>query len=344
MEKSLLKTLQGHSSYPRPLWFMRQAGRYLPEYRKLREHAGSFLDLCFNPELASEVTLQPLKRFPDIDGAILFSDILVVPLALGYRVEFIKGEGPKLEKAQLGSLKEFDKDAFLKTLGPIFETIRLTKQELTPPKTLLGFAGAPWTVATYMINGGGSKDHSEVKQTAFSDPGAFDQLIQLLVESTFAYLGAQVEAGVEVIQLFDSWAGVLPETYYDRWVVKPLQEMIRRLKETHPQIPIILFPKGNPGFYGKFFKGGVYPDGLSLDSTADFERVVQEIPETVTLQGGLDPQLLLAGGAPMRQEAQKILEATKDRPYIFNLGHGMTPQIPIAHVEELISFVKVWRP
>ena len=344
MDKVLLKSLRGESSHPRPLWFMRQAGRYLPEYRKLRSEAGSFLDLCFNPERASEVTLQPLKRFPDIDGAILFSDILVVPLALGYGVDFLKGEGPSLEKAELGNLKPWSAAAFLKTLSPIFETIRLTKKSLPPHKTLLGFAGGPWTVATYMVNGRGSKDHSEVKEAAFSNPEAFDQLIDVLVESTLLYLKAQIAAGVDALQLFESWAGVLPESYYDRWVVAPLQRIIREIKKDHPDIPIILFPKGNSSFYGKFFESGPFVDALSLDSTVDFESVVAEIPKTVTLQGGLDPQLLLVGGGPMLEEAQRILDITKGRPYIFNLGHGMTPNIPVKHVEELIRFVKDWRP
>jgi uroporphyrinogen decarboxylase len=344
MDKILIKTLQGPSLYPRPLWFMRQAGRYLPEYQEIRKNTGSFLDLCFNPEKAAEVTLQPLKRFPSIDAAILFSDILVIPLALGYGVDFIKGEGPSLEKVILGSLKSFNKDIFLKTLSPVFETIRLVQQNLSPQKALLGFAGGPWTVSTYMLEGGGSKDHSGAKQAVFSNPPLFDELIDLLTESTILYLKAQIAAGVDAVQLFESWAGVLPEPYYDQWVVTPLQKIIKALKELYPHIPIILFPKGNPSFYGKFFEDAVHADALSLESTADFERVSREIPAKVVLQGGLDPQLLVVGGEEMLKEADRILRIFSNRPYIFNLGHGITPNVPVSHVEELIQFVKAWRP
>jgi uroporphyrinogen decarboxylase len=344
MDKILIKTLQGLSLYPRPLWFMRQAGRYLPEYQAVRKETGSFLDLCFNPEKASEVTLQPLKRFPDIDTAILFSDILVIPFALGYNVDFIKGEGPSLEKVSLDSLKPFNRETFLKALSPIFETIRLVQQNISPQKALLGFAGGPWTVSTYMLEGGGSKDHAEARQAVFSNPLLFDGLIDLLTESTILYLKAQITAGVDAVQLFESWAGVLPEPYYDRWVVGPLQKIVKALKESYPRIPIILFPKGNPSFYGKFFKDNVHADALSLESTADFKNIAKEIPSHIVLQGGLDPQLLVAGGEEMLREADRILRIFSDRPYIFNLGHGITPNVPVSHVEELIRFVKGWRP
>lgn len=343
MEKALLRALQGENIFPRPLWFMRQAGRYLPEYRALRKEAGSFLDLCFNPKLASEVTLQPLKRFPAIDGAILFSDILMTPLALGYHVEFVQGEGPKLEKVSLGFIKPWTESDFLKTLDPIFQTIRNVKRDISPEKTLIGFAGAPWTVATYMVEGGGSKDHAETKSQAFSNPRAFDELIHTLEESTLLYLDKQVEAGVEVLQLFDSWAGVLPEPYYTRWVVNPLQRIVATMHEKHPNIPVILFPKGNPSFYGKFYKD-MTPRGLSLESTIDLDLVSQNMPLHITPQGGLDPQLLMCGGQEMLSRAEELLRAFSDRPYIFNLGHGMTPKIPVENVETLIKFVKEWRP
>ena len=344
MDKILIKALQGQSLYPRPLWFMRQAGRYLPEYQEIRKNIGSFLDLCFNPSLASEVTLQPLKRFPEIDAAILFSDILVVPFALGYGVDFVKNEGPQLEKVFLGALKPFAQEPFLKTLSPIFETIRLTKKSLQPHKALLGFAGGPWTVATYMIEGGKSKDHTASKKAVFSSPKEFDQLIDVLVRSTIFYLKAQIEAGVDAIQIFESWAGVLPEPYYERWIVAPLQKIVESLKQSFPEIPIVLFPKGNPSFYGKFFREPIHVDALSLESVADFQRVYKEVPEHIVLQGGLDPQLLVVGGVEMFHEVDRILRIFSNRPYIFNLGHGMTPDVPISHVEELIQFVKAWRP
>jgi len=344
MDKILIKTLQGQSLYPRPLWFMRQAGRYLPEYQEIRKNIGSFLDLCFNPSLASEVTLQPLKRFPEIDAAILFSDILVVPFALGYGVDFVKNEGPQLEKVFLGVLKPFVKETFLKALSPIFETIRLTKKSLPPHKALLGFAGGPWTVATYMLEGGKSKDHAASKKAVFSNAKEFDQLIDVLVGSTIFYLKSQIEAGVDAIQIFESWAGVLPEPYYERWIVAPLQKIVESLKQSFPEIPIVLFPKGNPSFYGKFFREPIHADALSLESVADFQRVCKEVPEHIVLQGGLDPQLLVVGGVEMFHEVDRILRIFSNRPYIFNLGHGMTPDVPISHVEELIQFVKAWRP
>lgn len=342
MNNNLLKTLNGEVFHPRPIWFMRQAGRYLPEYRELREKAGSFLKLCFSPDAAKEVTLQPLKRFPEIDAAILFSDILVVPLALGYDLDFKQGEGPILEKANLEQLRELHPDSFLKTLSPIFETIALTKKELPHGKALLGFAGAPWTVATYMIEGGGSKDHSCAKKTAFSFPKKVDTLISVLIDATFLYLREQIIAGVDAIQLFDSWAGILPEPYYDRWVVCPIKELVSRIKREFPEIPIIIFPKGNPSFYWKFFS--LEGCALSLDSVVDFSHIKKVSPKNMALQGGLDPSLLVAGGEEMFFEAERILRSFQDRPYIFNLGHGMTPDVPISHVKDLIQFVKSWRP
>jgi uroporphyrinogen decarboxylase len=343
MNKILLKTLLGDTapSSP-PLWFMRQAGRYLPEYLKLREEAGSFLNLCFSPEKAKEVTLQPLRRFPEIDAAILFSDILVVPLALGYSLAFKTGEGPVLEKVDLDKVKTPHPEVFLKKLSPIFETIRLVKKELPEEKTLLGFAGAPWTVLTYMIEGGGSKDHQGVKKTAFSCAGKIDLLIDVLIDFTILYLEEQIKAGVDAVQLFDSWAGVLPEPFYDRWIVQPIEKIVTHLREKFPKTPIIVFPKGNPAFYKKFFHlEGVC---LSVDSVACFDSLVSAAPKGQVFQGGLDPSFLVAGGHEMLREADRVLRAFSGRPYVFNLSHGMTPDVPVSNVRKLIDFVKTWCP
>lgn len=342
MNKVLLKTLSGNVIYPRPIWFMRQAGRYLPEYQDLRKEAGSFLNLCFSPTKAKDVTLQPLKRFANLDAAILFSDILVVPLAMGYDLDFKEGEGPCLEKVDLEKIKAPTKEAFLKKLSPIFETIRLVKKELPSEKTFLGFAGAPWTVATYMIEGKGSKDHQGAKKIAFSFPKKVDALIDRLVDMTTLYLEEQIQSGVDALQIFDSWAGVLPERYYDRWVVSPIEKIIFQIKNKFPKIPIIVFPKGNPSFYKKFF----HLSGccLSIDSTSDFEELEKQLPKNMVLQGGLDPSFLIEGGKEMFHETERILRAFGKRPYIFNLSHGMTPDVPISHVEQLINFVKEWRP
>ena len=342
MNKLLIKTLTGGSFYPRPIWFMRQAGRYLPEYRELREKTGSFLEMCFSPKIAKEVTLQPLKRFPEIDAAILFSDILVVPLALGYNLDFKQGEGPLLERVDLDNIKNFCPSSFVESLSSIFETIILTKKELPQEKALLGFAGAPWTLATYMMEGGGSKDHSHSKKMAFSFPGKLDELIAVLTEATHLYLREQVRAGVDAIQIFDSWAGVLPEVYYDRWVVNPIKEIVLRINKEFPHMPIILFPKGNPSFYWKFF--GLGGCALSLESISSFLSIDSVAPKNMVFQGGLDPAFLVVGGEQMFLETERILRAFRDRPYIFNLGHGMTPDVPVSHVVELIDFVKNWRP
>ena len=340
MNKPLLKTLQGETIFPRPLWFMRQAGRYLPEYRTLREKAGSFWGVGLNPEYAVEVTLQPLRRFPEIDAAILFSDILVVPLALGYDVQFVKGEGPKLEKADVANLKPLGEKAFLRTLEPVFETLRRLRQALPSDKTLIGFAGAPWTLSTYMIHGSGSKDHAEVKAVAFKNPEAFDGLIDYLTQATLLYLKEQVKAGAEVLQLFDSWAGALPHPFYERWVVRPIQAIVKALKAEYPQVPLMVFPKGNPENYSHFFSC----DGLSVESVANFSALDAAAPPSLVLQGALDPALLVAGGEEMFRASGTILRAFAGRPHIFNLGHGMTPQVPVQHVHDLIGFVKGWRP
>lgn len=345
MNKNLLETLRGNtSSYPRPIWFMRQAGRYLPEYLKLREKAGSFLSLCFNPDLATEVTLQPIRRFPELDGAILFSDILVIPLSLGYDVQFVQGEGPVVEKVDLNDLKPFVLEMGIKVLAPIFETIRQTKRSLSPEKTFLGFAGGPWTVLSYMIAGKGDFDYSRIKKTAFSHPQKVEKVLKILTEATVFYLKEQIRAGVDAIQIFESWGGILPEIYFDQWVLKPIKMIVEAVHQEFPKIPIIIFPKGCVAFYRKFFSFQGRDIAISLDSTIDFQAIENSFPQRMPVQGGLDPSLLVVGGEPMIFEAQRILKTFSARPYIFNLGHGITPDTPIKHVEQLISCVKEWIP
>lgn len=337
------KLINKSKSFPRPLWFMRQAGRYLPEYRSLRAQSKGFLDMCLTPEKASEITLQPLKRFPDIDAAILFADILIVPYGLGVPLEFVETKGPVLSPVDLTQLPVFDEETFTQKTAPIMETIKRVKSQLTD-QTLIGFAGAPWTVAAYMLQGQGGKEMAAAKAVAYSNLQGMDRLINILIESTVQYLINQIKSGVQMIQLFESWAGVLPESYFDRWCVAPTQEIISKVKAEYPDMPIFIFPRGASAFYPKYFQQGVLPDGINIDTQVNMAQILKDIPQKTILQGGMDPQLLRAGGTPMYQEAERILNQTKGRNYIFNLGHGMTPDIPVKHVENLIHFVKGWCP
>lgn len=322
---------------------MRQAGRYLPEYRATRAKAKTFLDLCLTPDLAVEVTLQPIRRYA-FDAAILFSDILVVPHALGQKVWFEEGAGPKLEPLRriedLGKLRGVDVH---RSLAPVYETVRRLRAELTEETALIGFAGAPWTVASYMIAGGSSKDHAVAKTWAYRAPDEFQQLIDLLVEATSTYLIAQVEAGAEVLQIFDSWAGVWPEDALWRWCLAPAQEIVRRVKTAHPKVPIILFPRGVGAMYETFgLEAGA--DALSLDTTVPLDWVRDRLQGRVVVQGNLDPLLVVAGGAALRDGVARILETLGQGPFIFNLGHGITPEAPLENVAALVKQVRAWRP
>jgi uroporphyrinogen decarboxylase len=340
--KPLLAALRGDRQMPVPFWFMRQAGRYLPEYRELRAEAGDFLDLCYSPERAVEVSLQPLRRF-GMNGIILFSDILVVPHALGIGLRYAEGEGPKLDAVMRGGvLPVYERDRFLGHLSPVFETLKGLSAQGPAEATLIGFAGAPWTVATYMIEGGSSRDFAKSKSWAFEDPDSFGALIDLLVETTSDYLLAQIEAGAEAVQIFDSWAGALPETALKRWSLAPITEIARRVREKHPETPVIAFPRG-AGLHYELFARDANISAVSLDSGVPLAWAADVLQPHAALQGNLDPLYLVSGGDAMRAEAERILATLSGGPFVFNLGHGIVPQTPPEHVGELAELIHGWR-
>lgn len=342
-EKTLVRALMGEAVSPPPIWLMRQAGRYLPEYRVTRARAKNFLDLCLSPDLALEVTLQPIRRY-GFDGAILFSDILVLPYALGQKVWFEDGVGPRLTPIRdLDAVADLRPELMHERLSAVFETLRRLRQELPDDTALIGFAGAPWTVASYMIEGQTSRDFATAKTWAYRAPEEFAQLIDLLVESTSAYLIAQAEAGAEVLQLFDSWAGVWPEPALRRWCLEPAAEIVRRVEAAHPQVPLILFPRGAGVLY-QAFATEAGAKGLSLDTAVPLSWARDRLQASVTLQGNLDPLLLVAGGEALTEAVDDILGALAGGPFIFNLGHGITPAASLEHVESLISQVRAWQP
>ncbi|HEX6661525.1 MAG TPA: uroporphyrinogen decarboxylase, partial [Sphingomicrobium sp.] len=332
--KPLLAVLKGERRDPPPVWMMRQAGRYLPEYRQLREAKGSFLDLVYDSEAAAEVTLQPLARFPGLDAAILFSDILIVPFAIGQNLSFVAGEGPRLTPP-LASAALDELTAFPARLDPIYETVRTVKAKLGPDKALIGFAGAPWTVATYMIAGQGSREQSEARRLAYSDPGRFSAIIERIEGVTFDYLSGQIEAGAETVQLFDSWAGSLAPDEFERWVIGPTARLVERLKAKYPKVPVIGFPKGAGGKIAAY-AAETRISAIGLDETVDPAWANRGLPKRLPVQGNLDPLALLAGGEALRSAVFRILDAFAGRPHIFNLGHGILQETPIAHVEELM--------
>ena len=338
-KKPLLRVLGGEMRSPPPLWLMRQAGRYLPEYRALRAKAATFLDFCFTPGLAVEATLQPIRRF-GFDGAILFSDILVVPHALGQAVRFAEGHGPLLQPIRsAGDMDRLSAAGLQDRLAPVFETLRHLSAALPAEATLIGFSGAPWTVASYMIEGAGGSDFHNARRMAYEAPDLFARLIDLLVECTIAYLSAQITAGAEVLQIFDSWSGALAEPERRRWSLEPLTRITRRLKALHPQVPIILFPRGAGLLYGDFARlSGAA--ALSLDSGLPLGWAAGELQPHLALQGNLDPILLLAGGEALDRETDRILEILGRGPFVFNLGHGILPETPIANVERLVERVR----
>ena len=336
--RPLLAVLGGERCEPAPMWMMRQAGRYLPEYRALREEEGSFLNLVYEPEAAAAITLQPLERFPRLDAAILFSDILIVPFAIGQNLSFVTGEGPRLTPPLFSSDLE-QLTSYPARLEPIYETVRLVRQRLAPEKTLIGFAGSPWTVATYMVAGQGSRDQGEARRLAYSDCGRFGAIIARIEELTIDYLSGQIEAGADAIQLFDSWAGSLSPAQFEQWVIAPTSRIVAALSQRHPDIPIIGFPKGAGGKLGAYAREtGI--DAIGLDETVDPVWASRELPVSMPLQGNLDPLALIAGGATLEQAVRLILDAFADRPHIFNLGHGILQDTPIAHVERLVELVK----
>ena len=316
---------------------MRQAGRYLPEYRALRAEKGGFLALATDSEMAAEITLQPIRRF-GFDGAILFSDILMVPWALGQALSFGAGEGPKLTPAlvdhALAGLQ-----AAPERLDPVYATVERVAGMLPAETSFLGFAGSPWTVATYMVAGHGSRDQGETRRFAYADPQAFGEIIDAIADSTILYLSRQIEAGVEAVQLFDSWSGSLSPAQFERWVIAPTARIIAALHQRHPGVPVIGFPKGAGGKLPAYARE-TGADAIGLDETVDPVWAHASLPKDMPVQGNLDPLALIAGGEQLEAAATRILEAFAGRPHIFNLGHGILPDTPIAHVERLLAHVR----
>jgi len=336
----LLRTLRGENAAERPVWLMRQAGRYLPEYRRLRAEKGGFLALVYDPDAAAEITLQPIRRF-GMDGAILFSDILIVPYAMGQDLEFLAGEGPRLSPrlvdAALAGLH-----AVPERLAPIYETVARVRTGLGNDRTLLGFAGSPWTVATYMVAGEGSRDQHDTRAMAYRDPAAFQAIIDAIVEVTVEYLSGQIAAGAEAVQLFDSWAGSLAPGEFERWVIAPTAAIVARLAARHGKTPVIGFPKGAgeklPAYAAET---GVH--ALGLDEAVDPVWAARALPAGLPVQGNLDPLLLLTGGEELDRQVRRVLDCFAARPHVFNLGHGIGQHTPIEHVEQLMGAVRGWR-
>ena len=339
IHKPLLATVLGQSQERPPIWIMRQAGRYLPEYRAVRSKAKNFLELCYTPDLATEVTLQPLRRF-DLDAAILFSDILVIPDALGQSVRFETGEGPVLDPVRAESVAGLGKErSALDHLAPVLETVRRVRAALAPEKTLIGFCGSPWTVATYMIGGRGSPDQAAARLFALQHPQAFAGLMDVLVETSVDYLVAQFEAGADVVQLFESWALNLDDAAFAERVIEPNRRIVEGVRARVPNAPIIGFPRGAAGNLARYAdQTGV--NALGLDYATPLDFAVKHLPESLAVQGNLDPLRLVAGGAQLDTRVDQIIAAFAGRPHIFNLGHGIVPETPIEHVERLVNRVK----
>ncbi|MGI4730383.1 MAG: uroporphyrinogen decarboxylase [Janthinobacterium lividum] len=337
MTKPLLATLKGERQDVPPIWLMRQAGRYLPEYRALRAEKGGFLALATDPEAAAEVTMQPIRRF-GFDGAILFSDILMVPWALGQDLSFGVGEGPRLSPPLVDhALAALERHP--ERLEPVYGTVRRVAAALPPATTFLGFAGSPWTVATYMVAGQGSKDHGETRRYAYRDPPAFQAIVDAIATMTVDYLSAQIAAGVEAVQLFDSWAGSLSPEQFDRWVIAPNAGIVAALKARHPGVPIIGFPKG-AGAKLPVYARETGVDAVGLDETIDPVWANDALPAGLPVQGNLDPLALEAGGDALDRGIDRVLGAFPDRPLVFNLGHGIGQHTPIAHVERLLARIR----
>lgn len=335
IEKPMLEALKGRVTPRTPIWLMRQAGRYLPEYRALRAEAGSFLNLCYNPSMAAEITLQPLRRY-DFDAAILFSDILVIPHALGQGLAFVEGEGPQLPPLEkLSDIENLDMAGFEQKLAPVYETIQILKRELAADKTLIGFAGAPWTIACYMLHGRGGGTFDRTRQMGAADPAGFQTFLMHIADVTARYLVSQIKNGADTVQLFDSWAGLVPDSDFESHIIAPTKHIIDKIRAAAPDVPIIGFPRQA----GKHYAAYAHETGISalgLDPQAD----IQSMPKNICLQGNLDPEKLLAGGDTMRRAALDILQAAEGRPFVFNLGHGVIKETPPEHVAELAALVR----
>jgi uroporphyrinogen decarboxylase len=340
MKRRFLAPFAGQCLTPPPIWLMRQAGRYLPEYRAVRAKAGGFLDLCYAPALAAEVTLQPIRRY-GFDAAILFSDILVVPHALGQKVEFVEGEGPRLEPVRSErDLQRLNAGATRSRFGIVCETVARLRQDLPEETALIGFCGAPWTVATYMVAGRGTPDQADARLWAYRDPQGFAKLIDLLVEVSVDYLSMQAEAGADALQIFDTWAGSLPPAEFDRWVVQPTARIVEAVRERHPQVPIIGFARGAGQKMQRYaaqtkVQGLGCDTGMQPEDMADLARA-----QKVVVQGNLDPLLLVAGGPELERQVAAILSGLEGVPHIFNLGHGIVPETPPDNVARLVELVR----
>ena len=341
-QKPILQALSRKTPDRIPLWLMRQAGRYLPEYQEIRANSGSFLDLCYSPELAAEVTLQPIRRF-GFDAAILFSDILVIPDALGQDVTFLQGEGPCLDPINdVAGYSGFRPERVVEYLAPVFETVSRVKASLDDRTALIGFCGAPWTVATYMVSGKGTKDQAEARIWAYRDPDGFAGLIDILVESSILYLKEQVRAGAEVLQIFDTWAGSLSESERAKWCLAPLERIAGAVKKDFPDIPVTAFLRGAPSAFEALTSMDVI-DCVGVDTSIPAELAAAVVQPVKCVQGNLDPLALLAGGDALERETDHILKVFGKAPFIFNLGHGILPETPIAHVERLVEKVRAAR-
>lgn len=336
-----LATLRGEPISPPPIWLMRQAGRYLPEYQEVRRQAAGFLDLCFNPDRAAEVTLQPIRRF-GFDAAILFSDILVVPHALGQPVDFLEGEGPKLDpiRSEEG-VRALALGKVEAAVSPVWRTVENVRSELPDDVALIGFAGAPWTVATYMVEGGGTKDFATVKAFALAEPDLFQDMIDRVVEATILYLAGQISSGAQAIKIFDSWAGAVPADRFGAWVIEPTRRIVAAIKQRYPTIPIIGFPRGAGVLYHR------YVDALGIDAVAVDPSVpidqMRMLQDGLPVQGNLDPAFLMAGGEIQANAVNSLLSGLADRPFVFNLGHGINRLTPPEHVAELVEQVRAWQ-
>ena len=337
--KPMLRVLAGEAVWPPPVWLMRQAGRYLPEYREIRAQAGDFVSLCTTPRLAAEVTLQPIRRY-GFDAAILFSDILMVPWALGQGLAFKEGEGPVLPPIRdTEGLKRLDGKRLPSMVAPILETVERTRAGLPDSVAMIGFAGSPFTVACYMVEGGGSKDHAHIRELAYRDPALLDSMMDLLVDASITYLSGQVGAGAEVLMLFDSWAGVLSPSLFRRLVIAPTARIVSALRARHPTVPVIGFPR-LAGTMAAEYAAATGVDAVALDTGVDLHAAARQLPATLATQGNLDPAALVAGGAALQGEADAILSAVHGRPHIFNLGHGIVPHTPPEHVAQLLSHIR----
>jgi uroporphyrinogen decarboxylase len=336
---TLVRVLEGQSVWPPPMWLMRQAGRYLPEYREVRASVGGFLELCYTPKLAAEVTLQPIRRY-GFDAAILFSDILVVPDALGQGVRFVEGEGPRLDRIESASeLARLNPGATSAKFSRVYETVQRLRQDLPRDTALIGFCGAPWTVATYMVGGQGSSDQAAARELAYRDPDTFAALIDTVTDASIDYLDGQVRAGADALQIFDSWAGNLPDGEFDTWVVAPTRRIVAELKRRHPLTPIIGFPRGGTNAARYVKATGV--EGLGCDTAMPLQQMRDLANrEGVAVQGNLDPLLLAAGGPKLDVRVRETLAAMRGAPYIFNLGHGIVPYTPPENVARLVELVR----